>query len=169
MLALVEASPRLYELARFDLNGVARRLSFPPAEYQYPRISPEGTRLAVGIESGGGSEIWVSQAACTDALRRLTFEGRNRFPAWSADGARVTFQSERDGDEGIFWQRADGTDPAQRLTTAARGASHQPQSWSPDGQCLLFEVARGAEFSLWSYRGTDGRCSISTGPASCRQ
>ena len=166
VLALVEASPRLYELARIDRIGVARRMSFPPAAYQYPRISPDGTRLAVGIASGGGSEIWVSQVEGTDALRRLTFEGRNRFPVWSADGARVTFQSDRDGDEGLFWQRADGTDPAQRLTTAARGVSHQPQSWSPDGQHLLFEVASGAGFSLWSYSAKTGETSPVGGVAS---
>ena len=74
--------------------------------------------------------------------RRLTFGGNNRFPVWSADGRRVTFQSDREGDPAIFWQPADGG-TAERLTTPARGTSHAPESWSPDGQVLLFSESEG--------------------------
>lgn len=52
----------------------------------------------------------------------------------------MTFQSNRDGDAGLFTQRSDGTRTAERLTRAEAGTSHVPDSWSPDGKTLLFEI-----------------------------
>jgi Tol biopolymer transport system component len=65
-------------------------------------------RLAVAIDEGDDTDIAVYELAETGAIRRLTIEGRNRYPVWSHDSQRVAFQSNRQGDEGIFWQRADG-------------------------------------------------------------
>ena len=76
------------------------------------------------------------------AVQRLTFGGNNRFPIWSADGQRVTFQSDREGDPAIFWQPAIGG-TAERLTKPDPGTSHMPESWSPDGNVLLFSATKG--------------------------
>jgi Tol biopolymer transport system component len=89
--------------------------------------------------------------AGTSAPRRLTYGGNNRHPIWSFDGARVTFQSDREGDLGIFWQLADGSGGVERLTKAEPGASHDPESWSPKGDALLFTVVKGNERRLWIY------------------
>jgi eukaryotic-like serine/threonine-protein kinase len=158
-LVYVPASQPSYDLAIIGQDGAVRRLPFPSAAYRYPRISPDASRLAVGIENGDDAEIWVGELKGLDALRRLTFDGRNRFPVWSANGERIAFQSDRDGDAGIFWQRADGTDRAERLTAATAGESHFPLVWSPNGESLLFDVARGADYSLWSYSTKTGETS----------
>jgi Tol biopolymer transport system component len=92
----------------------------------------------------------------TTEIRRLTFDGKSRFPVWSSDGRRVTFQSARDGDRGIFWQVADGAGTAERLTTAAADGEHVPESWSPDGKTLLFSVVKGATHALWVFT-SEGR------------
>jgi Tol biopolymer transport system component len=86
--------------------------------------------------------------------------GKNRFPIWTADSRRVTFQSDRDGDHGIFWQVADGSSNAERLTTAAAGERHIPESWHPGGDVLLFSVAKGTEYALWTYSVRDKRTSL---------
>src|SRR5262249_5211185 len=83
------------------------------------------------------------------ALRRLTFEGRNRFPIWSGDSQRVAFQSDREGDLAIFMQRADGNGTAERLTKPEPGVAHIPESLSSDGRTLLFSAKKDATFSLW--------------------
>ena len=44
---------------------------------------------------------------------------------------------------GLFWQLADGTGSAERLTKAERATLHIPESWSPDGEHLLFRVNKG--------------------------
>ena len=149
-LAYVPAPPVSRQLAIIDRGGAVRQLQFPSAAYQYPRISPDGTRLTVETQGDDESIVWVGELS-GNALRRLTFSGRNRFPIWAADGERITFQSDRQGDEGIFWQRADGSGATERLTTAATGTSHIPEVWSPSGRHLLFRVESGPTYSLWMY------------------
>src|SRR5262245_59127688 len=82
------------------------------------------------------------------APRRLTFGGKNRSPAWSPKSEWIAFQSDRDGDAGIYQQRADGSGTAQRLTKPEPGARHFPNSWSPNGEILLFESRKAGTSSL---------------------
>ena len=89
-------------------------------------------------------------------VRRLTFGGNNRFPIWSGDGLRVAFQSDREGDSAVWWQPADGG-KAERLTTPDRGTSHVPESWSPDGEVLLFSATKDSVSSLWTSRSGIGK------------
>jgi len=133
-----------------DRNGETTLLSVPPRAYVHPRVSRDGARLAVGSDDGNEAIVWIYDLAGTNAIRRLTFGGHNRFPIWSGDGQRVVFQSDREDDAAIFWQRADGTGPAERLTKPEQGTSHVPESWSPDGKRLLFTVTKNATFSLWT-------------------
>ena len=95
-------------------------LKVPPGLYEYPRVSPDGTRLAFGTSDGKEAVVSIYELSGASAVRRLTFGGNNRFPIWSADGQRVAFQSDREGDPAVFWQPADGG-TAERLTTARPG------------------------------------------------
>jgi Tol biopolymer transport system component len=127
-------------IALTDRRGDIEPLKLQPGAYEYPRVSPDGKQIAFGTDDGKEAVIAVYDLAGTSSLRRLTFGGKNRFPIWSADGTHIAFQSDREGDAGIFWQRADGTGAAERLTKGNQGAFHVPESWSPDGEILLFEV-----------------------------
>jgi len=135
-------------VALSDRSGATTALKLPAARYGHPRVSPDGTRLAVDIEEGGKANISIYELAETSAVRRLTLEGQNRHPVWSGDGQRVAFQSDRDGDRGIFWQRADGAGVAERLTTASQNAVHIPESMSPDGKHLLFAERQNQIYRL---------------------
>jgi serine/threonine protein kinase/Tol biopolymer transport system component len=153
----VTASGAAMQIAFFDRTGAAEALSVPLGPYNHPRVSPDGTRVAIGTDDGKEAQVWIYGFSKSSAARRLTFGGSNAFPVWSADGARVVFQSNREGDPGLWWQRADGTDKATRLTRAEAGASHVPQSWSPDGRHLLFDEVRGDRVSAWDYSVADGK------------
>jgi eukaryotic-like serine/threonine-protein kinase len=144
------ASPTssLQNLAYIERRGAVESLKLTPARYEFPRVSPDGKQVAVGINDGADANIWIYDLSGTTAIRQLTSGGKNRFPAWSADGQYVTFESEREGDPGIFWQRADGTAPAERLTKADAGTSHVPDAWSPKNEQLLFDVHAAAGHSL---------------------
>jgi serine/threonine-protein kinase len=134
-----------------DRQGAMTSLKLPPGPYQFPRASPDGARVAFGSDDGKDAFVAVYDVSGTSATRRVTFGGKDRFPTWSADGKRVTYQSGRDGDFGIFWQAADGTGAPERLTTPGAGEAHVPQSWSPAGDVLLFDVMKGADdVSLWT-------------------
>jgi serine/threonine-protein kinase len=154
-----DTSSNLRTLVLSDRNGVRIPLKLPPRNYAHPRVSPNGARLAVGIDERQEAHVWIYDLAGTSTMRRLTVEGRNRYPVWSADGLRVAFQSDRQGDLGIFWQSADGGGRVERLTLAPPGAAHVPESWSPDGKYLLFTERKSSGFVLFSLSLVDKKIS----------
>jgi serine/threonine-protein kinase len=133
----------------YDRKGVGEMLQLPVATYAFPRVSPDGTRLAVEVKDGRQAYVAIYDLSGATAIRRLTFGGNNRNPVWSADGARVAFASDRDGDIAVFWQPANGG-TAERLTKPEAGAFHVPEAWSPSGDTLLFNESRGTQTSLWA-------------------
>ena len=143
------------DLALVDRNGAVQPLKLPPGAYEYPRLSPDGKRIAFGTDNGKDAIVWIYDVAGARSARQITLGGRNRVPVWSADGERVAFQSDRDGDLGLFWQRADGTSAAERLTAPDKDTAHVPESWSPDGKTLLFSVAKGSSYAVAALSLTD--------------
>ena len=121
-------------------NGEEQPLPAAPRSYQFPRLSPDGGRVAVGA-GAPEPQIWVYDVS-RDTFTRLTFEGNvNNIPAWSPDGLQVAFRSNRTGGPGsLFWQASDGSGAAERLTTSE--SPHAPNSFSPDGQLLAFDEQR---------------------------
>src|SRR5262249_42845414 len=132
-------------IAMIERSGEVKPLGLPARSYEYPRISPDGKRIAFGTDDGKERIIWIYDLSGASAMRQLTLAGSNRFPVWSADGQRVLFQSDREGDLGIFWQRADGTGSAERLTKPEKGVAHIPDSASPDGRNFSFTAGHGGE------------------------
>jgi serine/threonine protein kinase/Tol biopolymer transport system component len=146
------------EIAWVDLKGNVKRLKPSPRIYQSPRVSPNGQQLAIGVDDGRAASIWVYDLDEHTQIRQLTIGGNNRFPIWTPVGARITFQSDREGDRSIFWQRADGKGPAELLIKAAQGEALIPDSWSPDGDALLFSARTGARtFALRTFTIHDRR------------
>jgi len=117
-------------------NGTEQALGAPPHAYSYPRISPDGRRLALTVAEEQGAQIWLYDTE-RDTLTRLTFGGiLNQVVTWTLDGKRIVFGSNKEGPQNIFWQSADGSGGMERLTTG--GYSQTPRSFSPDGQLLAF-------------------------------
>ncbi len=147
------------DLALLDRNGNAEPLRLPAGSYGTPRISPDGRWVAFGIDNGKETAVWVYELSGRTAMRKLTFEGRNRYPAWSRDSRYVAFQSDREGDIAIFQQRADGTGSAERLTRPEPGVSHIPESWSPVTDVLLFTATKSSQVSLWGLTLSDRKAT----------
>jgi eukaryotic-like serine/threonine-protein kinase len=137
------------ELVMADRTGASTKLKAAPGPYQHPRVSPDGKRIAFETNDGKDANVWILDVAGGSSPRRLTFEGKNRFPIWSRDGQWVAFQSDREGDLGIFRQRVEGTQgTVERLTTAPAETSHAPESWSPTSDLLTYSITKGREASL---------------------
>jgi Tol biopolymer transport system component len=120
--------------------------------YAHPRVSRDGKRLTVARNDGNSSDIWIYDLSGTSEIRKLTLDGKSRFPIWSSDGRYVTFQSAREGDDAIWRVPADGGSP-ERLTKPSGGDEHIPESWSPDGKRLLFSTLKDTRHSLWMLEG----------------
>jgi serine/threonine protein kinase/Tol biopolymer transport system component len=138
---------RLVWVAR---NGAEQPAAAPVRAYLFPRISPDGRRVAVGITEHE-TQLWLYDLS-REALTRFTFEGIvNLNAVWTPDGKRITFQSTKKGPPNIYWQQADGSGGLERLTTSQN--SNVPMSWSPDGQQLAFiEVNPSTQRDIWVLR-----------------
>ncbi|MSO21542.1 MAG: hypothetical protein EXQ56_14030, partial [Acidobacteria bacterium] len=139
-------------------NGEEQVLPAAPHNYRFPRVSPDGRRVAVAI-ADQESQVWVYDVS-RDTLTRLTFEGNNNsVPAWSPDGKRIAFWSNRAGPQNLFWQAADGSGAAERLTTSDN--QNSPNSFSPDGQLLaFFEVNPQTGRDIWVLNLKDRKAQL---------
>jgi hypothetical protein len=114
------------------LGPIAEQLlQFP----RYPRLSPDGRRLALTIGPLNAGNIWIYDLAGGAQSLKLTFHDHNLFPIWSSDGQRILFIS-RAGSDRLLSVPANGTavEPEPLLTTEE---PHVPLDWSPDGQTVL--------------------------------
>ncbi len=99
-------------------------------------ISPDGKRLAIGIHTGEGDDIWI-KGLDDGPLLRLTYDpGEDARPVWTRDGRFVYFTA-RGGNE-LRIQPADGAGPPRPFVVGTR------QIWqadlSPDGAWLVARV-----------------------------
>jgi Tol biopolymer transport system component len=138
-------------------NGAEQPLAAPIRGYQFPRLSPDGRRIAVGIVEQE-SQTWLFDIA-RETLTRFTFEGNSNVdPSWTPDGKRIALQSTKEGAPNLFWQMADGSGGLERLTASeyAQAAS----SWSPDGKILAFiEITPTTGYDIWVVRMGDPSAS----------
>ena len=110
--------------------------------YDNPRLSPDGTRLAVTVVDGN-VDVWVSELAL-GTLRRLTTDpASDQVPLWTQDGERVVFASQREGSWGLFSMAWDGTGDVERIMVIEEAERLRPYGWSPEGD-LLFEYRETA-------------------------
>ena len=110
----------------------------PARPYTYPRVSPDGTRIAVDIRDQD-NDIWVWHLA-QETMTRVTYHpGIDQAPIWLSDTA-LAFTSQISGRVGnIVRQSADGTGKAEPLVTGPNVS--RPSSVTPDGTRLLFGEA----------------------------
>jgi serine/threonine-protein kinase len=139
-----------------DRTGTEQALQLPPRPYRHPRLSPDGQRLALDIDEGNGSDVWLYDLF-RGTLTRLTFDG-GMSPAWTPDGTKVTFESESAtaGAANLFWKSADGSGADERLTT---GDTDQfLSSWSTDEKTLAFvQAAPATGWDIWTLSLENGR------------
>ena len=118
-----------------DRSGEETSVSEDAREYRYPRLSPDGTRIAVAVLDADRPDLWVRDLG-RGTMTRLTFhESADAYPVWTPDGERAVFLSTRDGG-GLFWKRADGTGQVERLSPEL--GAPLPSAVSPDGTTLLY-------------------------------
>jgi Tol biopolymer transport system component/DNA-binding winged helix-turn-helix (wHTH) protein len=135
-------------LWRVGRSGLATPLGDFRREFLWPRISPDGRRIAVTIAEPAGANVWVYDTE-RGTLTRVTFDGsQNQAAVWSRDGGTLTFRSNRTGPFNLFRQPADGSGPAEPLVTTEHNVF--TGSWSPDGHELLFQRhTYAAGYDIW--------------------
>ena len=121
----------------------------PDGQSLSARFTPDGSQLAVSIETRSGHDIHLFDLR-TRALQRLTQHPADDVePSFSPDGERIVFSSSRGGGSQLYTMNRDGTD-VQRITFG-EGLYTTPV-WSPRGDLIAFTKQSGGQFSLGVVR-----------------
>jgi Tol biopolymer transport system component len=142
-----------------DMRGVARPIGLPPGRMNNPRYSPDGRRVAVDLQSGGRTDVWIYEVG-SGARRRVTTEGTlNDRPEWTSDGTRILYRSNRSGRyTTIWWQPADGSGAAEQLV-AASGKDVWEGVLTPDSRTVVYRTGTAGEDDIW-YRRLSGDTAV---------
>ena len=142
------------ELVWVDRRGIEEPLGAPARGYIYPRISPDGARVALDMnEPGVERNVWVWD------LRRATLERFTKDPAhhpiaaWSPDGRYLYYGGERSGASKVYRQAADGSGTEELLLDSDE--LQMPVSFVPDGR-LLVSVGAGPQRDIHLMQQLDG-------------
>jgi hypothetical protein len=137
-----------------DRHGKEKPLAAEPGRYNWLRISPDGTRVALTIDSESDRDIWIWDLD-RETMTRLTFtNGNDASPIWTPDSQRIIFTSTRESTlaNGIWWKKADGTGEAEKLYSGTAAEIIAPFSSSKDGKTLV----------LWTLSITPVNANIET-------
>jgi eukaryotic-like serine/threonine-protein kinase len=128
------ATQRLQTLMWVNRQGSEEPLALQPGQYNYPRISPDGTRLAFDIP-GANRDIWLWSLRRRNLMKLTDGPTEDMTPLWTPDGQRIFFASNRSGIFHVYSQAADGS-TKDRVEFAGPG-SEAPTSITPDGTRVL--------------------------------
>jgi eukaryotic-like serine/threonine-protein kinase len=134
-------------LAWVNRQGQEEAMKAPGRAYSLPRISPDGTRVALDIRDQD-EDIWIWEFK-REVLTRFTFDAAaDVFPVWTPDSRRIVWGSAREGRQAIYSQAADNTGSIERLSPFGT-TPQNPNSISPNGSRLLF-TADGSRLRVTS-------------------
>jgi serine/threonine-protein kinase len=140
-------------------KGAVQTMGAPPAEYNQPRLSPDGRRIAVDrIDVDGSMQVWLYDLAL-DTLTPFTYNGSNRHSVWTRDAKRLAFMSSGKDGMRILWEAADGSGGPELLVAGAPDGPDVltiPYSFSPSGALTFVKLfpTRAGEF--WSLQTGGG-------------
>jgi Tol biopolymer transport system component len=136
-----------FRIVWVDRDGRTESLWDEAGLYGTPRLSPDGTRLALTVLRDSNLDVWVYDLERNVATRLTFADGYDADQVWSPDGQWVAFASDQEGTVKIFRKRADGSGNVEHVADC-KDQDQQcfPSSWSADGR--LIAVGTGAS-DIW--------------------
>ena len=111
-----------------------------PGRYRDPRISPDGSRLAISSIDGAEQHVWVKQLDAGPQAK-LTFQGSlNHRAVWMPDGTDIAFRSDRGVNTDLYRRRADAASPAELLLDVERPINEV--EFTKDGEWMVVRIDR---------------------------
>ena len=132
-----------------DRAGRTTTMRAAASQWNNPRFSPDGRRLALDITTNGNTDMWVYDWERDQMLKLTSDPAEERRPVWTPDGSRIVFASRRAGGT---HRSCIGSAPTARpdAEPLLEGTvSRVPGSWHQNGKVLAFtEVGPGAPENL---------------------
>jgi serine/threonine protein kinase/Tol biopolymer transport system component len=160
VLAFASGSvPSGQRLEAIDRRGERLRLWETPGALNWPRLSPDGRRLALQRVDGlrNNPDIWVEDLDRDTSVRITTAPVPDIQPVWSPDGRQLAYVSGhlpgRFGNRMLSIAAADGTGVLQTFPCPTEYC--EPTDWSRDGRLLV--NARDANgWDIWAVWVNEG-------------
>jgi eukaryotic-like serine/threonine-protein kinase len=108
------------------------------ADFYWPILSPDASKLAFTLETNGVGDIWVLDLA-RHTKTRITFGPQySGWPIWWPDGKSIVFTYGPSGTmDSLYRQNADGTGSKEKLLETP-GILETPASIAPDGRYIAY-------------------------------
>ena len=120
-------------------DGREEPIAAPGRLYYVPRVSPDGTKIAVSSVDQTERDIWIWDEQRKTTTRFTSDPGEEGYPVWSEDGRFIFYRANPEGQFDLFRRAADGTGTAERLT--ATPEAETPVDLLPNRQGLLVRSA----------------------------
>jgi Tol biopolymer transport system component len=122
-------------------DGGASEVLLPETQvYAYPRFSPDGKRVAVSIDAGTRSDVWLYDLRSRASARVSSGGTANERPEWTPDGRRVLYRTDKGNETGIWWRAADLSEPAVPLLGGG-AADFFEAVVTPDGRAVVYQAS----------------------------
>ena len=118
-----------------DRQGREEPLPAAARAYAHPRLSPDGTRVAV-YAAGRDLDVWLADVGRPTLTRVTSGPGVDAYPVWTPDARRLIFTSQGSSIGNLYVKSADGTGVAERLTDGPN--LQHASAISADGRVLFF-------------------------------
>jgi Tol biopolymer transport system component len=133
-----------------DRSGAHAPLIRESESLRWPRLSPDGRRLAVGRRASlsQSDQVWVFDLQ-TGGHIQLHDDGADTEPVWTPDGKRIIYSSTREANVDLYWQPADGSGKSEMLSSLPW--EEWPSAVSPDGRLVaLYGQSKANEYGIWT-------------------
>lgn len=150
-----------------DMDGREETVLLEPVpSLKQPRLSPDGTRVAVAVgEPPWNQDLWIYDFL-HKAFTRFTVEtGEEVTPVWSPDSKRIAFSTSRADQQRMILVR--GADGGGGWPISVGSGQHiHVSDWSPDGRDLVwteFKPTPGGEIRAAALDGSGAMRTVAAG------
>lgn len=167
LIYLGEQMPYGSRLASVLRSGRERQRDISPGIINWPRLSPDGTRLAMQRvdPTTGNPDIWVLDLARRTWAPVTRAPSLAQLPVWAPDSARLTFVSGTPQAMRLAIAGADGS--GELASLPCPGFRCEPSDWSRDGRWIVVNALDGERGSdVWMLPTEPGGTprALVTGP-----
>ena len=147
-----------FVVSSINTSGAAETLIARPGHYGWPRVSPDGERVALTVTESGVERVVIFDRRSERIERLAAIPSQYSVPLWTPDGRSLVLG----GPAGLATADAGGLHTPLPLVSTR--TITVPWSFSPDGRRLAY-YAMGAStgFDLWTVPITYGAAGLTAG------